>query len=190
VWVSPCRKFEKRGRIPPEVKVPECTYGSGELALVSNSRILLRKPRGELGLSPTVVKLSCTNEEGVWANPNHRRVPLTHTKRELSVSWNQYTFRRSQPSVSIKKSSRIPPEEKAPGCTEGQVDALGVIAISRGCIERCCSNKKPPPYHLNLSFVTFRNRRPTLLRAPAYRTRPRLALGDGAAMRVDCALMH
>ena len=39
----------------------------------------------------------------------------------------------------------------------------------RGCFERCCSNsiKKTPP---NLSFVALRNRRPTLLRASAYRT--------------------
>ena len=47
---------------------------------------------------------------------------------------------------------------------------MGVITISRGCFERCCSNQKTPPYHSNLSFVTLRNRRPMLLRAPAYRT--------------------
>jgi len=29
---------------------------------------------------------------------------------------------------------------------ERGVDALGVITISRGCFERCCSNKKTPPY--------------------------------------------
>ena len=51
-----------------------------------------------------------------------------------------------------------------------EVDALGVMTISHGCFERCCSNKKTPPYHSNLSFVTLRNRRPTLLRASAYRT--------------------
>jgi len=34
--------------------------------------------------------------------------------------------------------------------TDGEVDALGVITISRGCFERCCSNKKTPPYHSNL----------------------------------------
>ena len=45
-----------------------------------------------------------------------------------------------------------------------------IITISRGCFERCCSYKKTPPYHYNLSFVTLRTRRPTLLRAPAYRT--------------------
>ena len=33
-----------------------------------------------------------------------------------------------------------------------EVDALGVITISRGCFERCCSNKKTPPYHANLGF--------------------------------------
>ena len=47
---------------------------------------------------------------------------------------------------------------------------MGVITISRGYFERCCSNKKTPTYHSNLNFVTLRNRRPTLLRAPAYRT--------------------
>ena len=53
---------------------------------------------------------------------------------------------------------------------ESEVDALGVITISRECFERYCSNRKTPPYHSNLSFVARRNRRPTLLRAPAYRT--------------------
>jgi len=63
-----------------------------------------------------------------------------------------------------------------------EVDALGVITSSRGCFERCCSNKKTPPFHSNLSFVTLRNRRPQLLRAPAYRTPSEaIALGDGAA---------
>jgi len=54
--------------------------------------------------------------------------------------------------------------------TTREVAALGVITISRGYFERCGSNKKIPPCHSNLSFVTLRNRRPTLLRAPAYRT--------------------
>jgi len=54
--------------------------------------------------------------------------------------------------------------------TESEVDALGVITISRGYFERCCRNKKKFPYHSNLSFVTLRNRRPTQLRAPAYCT--------------------
>jgi len=44
-----------------------------------------------------------------------------------------------------------------------------VRTISRGCLERRCSNKTTPPYHSNLSFVTVRNRRHMLLRAPAYR---------------------
>ena len=30
---------------------------------------------------------------------------------------------------------------------KGEVDALGVITISRGCFERCCNNQKTPPYH-------------------------------------------
>ena len=51
-----------------------------------------------------------------------------------------------------------------------EVDALGVRTISRGCFERCCSNKKTAPYHSNLSLVMLRNRRPTLRRASAYRT--------------------
>jgi len=29
--------------------------------------------------------------------------------------------------------------------TDVEVDALGVITISRGCFERCGSNKKTPP---------------------------------------------
>jgi len=32
---------------------------------------------------------------------------------------------------------------------ERDVDALGVIIISRGCFERCCSNNKTPPRHSN-----------------------------------------
>jgi len=28
---------------------------------------------------------------------------------------------------------------------KGEVDGLGVIIISRGCFERCCSNTKSPP---------------------------------------------
>jgi len=51
-----------------------------------------------------------------------------------------------------------------------EVDALGVITISRGCFERCCSKKTTPPDHSNLHSVPLRNRRPTLLRAPACRT--------------------
>ena len=31
-----------------------------------------------------------------------------------------------------------------------EVDALGVITISRGYFERCCSNKKTHSYHSNL----------------------------------------
>ena len=58
-----------------------------------------------------------------------------------------------------------------------EVDALGVITVSRGCFERCCSDKKTPPYHSNLSFVALRNRRPTLLRAPAYCTRSEASHG-------------
>ena len=70
--------------------------------------------------------------------------------------------------------SRAPPGmlrlNKEQGIVYSEVDALGVITISRGCFERCCSNTKTLPYHSNLSYVTLRNRRPTLLRASAYRT--------------------
>jgi len=34
---------------------------------------------------------------------------------------------------------------------KSEVDTLGVITISRGCFERCCSNKKTPPYPLPFS---------------------------------------
>jgi len=54
--------------------------------------------------------------------------------------------------------------------TYSEVDALSVITIFCGRFERCCSNNKTRPYHSNLSFVALRNRRPKLLRAPAYRT--------------------
>ena len=51
-----------------------------------------------------------------------------------------------------------------------EVAALGVLTIYRGCFERCCSNKKTPPYPVDLGFATLRTLRPTLLRASAYRT--------------------
>ena len=70
------------------------------------------------------------------------------------------------------RTARFRDELVAQRLVESEVDALGVITISRGCFERCCSksNKKTPPYHSNLSFVALRNRRPTLLRASAYLT--------------------
>ena len=39
----------------------------------------------------------------------------------------------------------------------------------RGCFERCYRNIITPQCHSDRGFVTLRNRRPTLLRAPAYR---------------------
>jgi len=57
-----------------------------------------------------------------------------------------------------------------PNILNGEVDVLGVLTISCGCFERSYSNKKTPPYYSHLSFVTLRTRRPTLLRAPVYRT--------------------
>ena len=65
-----------------------------------------------------------------------------------------------------------------------KVGVSGVRNISRVCFGRCCSNKKTPPYHSNLSFVRLQNRRPTLLRAPAYRSpceaSPRRRCGDAS----------
>ena len=68
-----------------------------------------------------------------------------------------------------------------------EVDAVGVIATTRGCFERCCSSKKKtPPYHSNFSFTTLGTLRPTLLRASAYRTPSEASSrpSDGAATRV------
>ena len=79
-----------------------------------------------------------------------------------SVSWEIGYDRQRARCKALRPQLRVNPRK-------GEVDALGVILISRG-FERCCSNKKTPPYHSNLSFVTLRIRRPTLLRAPAYRT--------------------
>jgi len=56
------------------------------------------------------------------------------------------------------------------GGGQSGVDALDIITISRECFGRCCSSKKTPPCHCNLSIVTLRSWRPTLLRAPADRT--------------------
>ena len=85
---------------------------------------------------------------------------------------------RSLPLLTLRCCSRSPRAE----LLKREVDALGVITISRWGFERCCSNKTTPPYpHANLSFVRLRNRRPTLLSASAYRTpseaRPRRRCG-------------
>jgi len=53
-----------------------------------------------------------------------------------------------------------------------EVDVLSVITTSRGCFERCCSNRNTPPYNSKLNFATSRTLRPTLLHASAYRTPP------------------
>ena len=57
-----------------------------------------------------------------------------------------------------------------------------------GVLSATAATSPPPPYHSNLIFVTLRNRRPTLLRAPAYRTpskaSPRRRCGH--ASRVLC----
>jgi len=69
---------------------------------------------------------------------------------------------------------------------KSEVDALGVITISRGCFF-CCSNsnKKTPPYHSNLSFVALKTGGRRCSVRPHTVRRPRLALGDGAAARVS-----
>ena len=71
---------------------------------------------------------------------------------------------RLSPSASSVSTPNVP-RRRSP--VKSEVDALGVITISRGCFERCCSNKKTLPYHSSLSFVALQNRRPTVLRAPA-----------------------
>jgi len=68
--------------------------------------------------------------------------------------------------------------------TKREVDALGVITMSPGCLERCCSNKKTPPSSLTLvSYLFEPDGRRCSVRPHTVR-RPRLALGDGAATRV------
>jgi len=59
-------------------------------------------------------------------------------------------------------------EDRRP--TKSEVDALGVVTISCGCLSAAAAIRKTPPYRSNRRFATLRNRRPTLLRAPAYRT--------------------
>jgi len=83
--------------------------------------------------------------------------------------------------VSVLREVHVIP--RAVSLSKREVDAVGVITTSRGCFERCCSNKKTPPYHSNLSFVTLRTRRPTLLRAAAYRTASEASTRRCAAMR-------
>jgi len=67
---------------------------------------------------------------------------------------------------------------------QAEVDALGVITVSRERFERCCSNKKSPPYYSNFSFVTLQTNGRLCSVRPHTVRRPRLALGDGAATRV------
>ena len=43
--------------------------------------------------------------------------------------------------------------------TKLEVDALGVITLSRRCFERCCSYRKTTLYHPNLRFATLRTLR-------------------------------
>ena len=53
--------------------------------------------------------------------------------------------------------------------TEVKVDALGVTTISRGCFERCCNNKKTPPYQ-GCRVHTFVRRREGAAGQPTIQT--------------------
>ena len=72
---------------------------------------------------------------------------------KLSVNVNTHPHSRVDPSMATKFESRASHLVQNKG-RKVEVDALGVIAISRGCVERCCSNRKTPPYHSNLRFAT------------------------------------
>ena len=67
-----------------------------------------------------------------------------------------------------KISKLVPPKS--------EVDALGVITISRWCFERCCSNNKTPPIAPFLTLVSARETGGTLA-APPSSSRP-LFLGQ------------
>ena len=56
---------------------------------------------------------------------------------------NLQYFIQTQPTRSSLAESCATQTMYAPSKIE--VDALGVITISRGCFERCGSNKKTPP---------------------------------------------
>jgi len=64
---------------------------------------------------------------------------------------------RCLPSLPRRVPSARDGSPKMQRNKKSEVGALGVITISRGCFERCCSNKITPPYRSNLSFVTLRN---------------------------------
>ena len=72
---------------------------------------------------------------------------------KLSVNVNTNPHSRVNPSMATEFESRASHLVQNKG-RKVEVDALGVIAISRGCVERCCSNRKTPPYHSNLRFAT------------------------------------
>ena len=76
----------------------------------------------------------------------------------------------SSDTPTITQTCLLCPWQETEVFLKCEVDALGVITFLCGCFERCCSNQKTPAYHSNLNFIALRNRRPTLLRAPAYRT--------------------
>jgi len=104
-----------------------------------------------------------------------------------------YACRREKRTVGLPLNRETQQQVVLLGLTlKIEVDALGVVTISRGCFERCGSNKKTPPLiaptYSNLSSLFRSASRPAADNCsvrPHTVRRPRLALGDGAATRVS-----
>ena len=67
------------------------------------------------------------------------------------------TYSSTWLEIEIRVQSIYEPLCRA--CPHVEVEAVGVKTISRGCFERCGSNKKTPPYHSNKSFLNHINQR-------------------------------
>jgi len=120
-------------------------------------------PQGQTSLPPKSFSTPTANYEATRL--------YTHSHELPALSALAQHISHSHSGIDEKRRTEKLSHEIAGTCgKKSELDALGVLNISRGCFERCCSNKKTPPYHSNLSFATLRNQRPTLLRAPAYRT--------------------
>jgi len=103
----------------------------GTLSALSEKAVVMCTEKGLVRVNPSV---HVTTASG---SPNHRR--FSHSCRELIRAWAPPPWRR------LGRLRRIYTWTSTWGLLNSEVDALSVITISRGCFERCCSNKRTPP---------------------------------------------
>ena len=84
--------------------------------------------------------------------------PREATIRSLKWSSTFFISPARPPSASVAMAFLVVVHASIPTIISTykkiEVDALSVITISRGCFERCCSNRKNPPYCSNLKIVS------------------------------------